>query len=104
MERDIHDTILLVLIAAFMLLKAIVLDRESRLGLSMAAFNIILAAAFTWALVAGPEAVHLPHLAWVTSALRVGIILAVGWCIVELVVAKWVFVRTGHRFTGRRRL
>jgi hypothetical protein len=57
----------------------------------------VLAAAFAWTIVAGPGSVRLPHFAWVLSVLRLSILVAVCWCIIELALAKWVLVGTDAR-------
>jgi hypothetical protein len=95
MTREGYDVALLVLIIVFMVLKALLIERKTRLGWAMATTNVVLAIAFTRALL-------LPIFAWVDydgvgTLVRLGIAASIGWCTWELVTARWIFVRTKRK-------
>jgi hypothetical protein len=95
MDRDWWDVVLIALIVLFMYLKAWLLDRDTRLGKAMAAYNIVLGTVFLLSLLRGVVPLFASPL--YLSAQRVVIILVVLWSVAELAQAKWHFVR------GRRR-
>ena len=85
-DREWYDLALVGLIVVFMLLKALLINRESRLGLAMSVTNLALATAYLWSLIVlrGRSL-----LVTVTDTLiHVAVAGAVLWCVYELVSAR----------------
>ena len=79
MDRDWWDVVLIALIVFFMYLKAWLLDRDTRLGKAMAAYNIVLGTVFALTLLRGVVPLFANPL--YLSVQRVVIILVVLWSV-----------------------
>ncbi len=92
MTRPLVDTLLIFYVMVFALLKAFIFQRDSRLGWSLAAFNVALAAIFGYALVAGAW-LPLAEARWPGTLLRLTLAVVITWAGYELLrtqaYARW---------------
>jgi hypothetical protein len=99
--REWYDIALIALIACFVMLKATLLDKHSRLGWAMTITNVVWF--FAYARLLFQPIIFSNEPPWALYVMRILIAASVGWCIVELILARWIFVRLPSGQTERDR-
>ncbi len=94
-EREWYDVLLLCMLVVFLLLKALLIGRETRLGMSLSATNIVLSLSMLWSLALNRWPAVLLDFIWMVTVSRVCLLVCVTWCLYELGRARAQLWQTG---------